>query len=263
MAEPADFQQKQYAFAAHIRDPEHNPAPEEIEDRRMGVYRELFYNNLFSLLSSTFPVLKKIHSDDAWRKLIRQFMIHHKAETPYFLEVPQEFLKFLKNDSSESDERFSFLQELAHYEWIELELSVSTLENDWEHIEPEGDLLEGAPVKSRLAYLLTYQFPVHKIDAEFLPDTAGEQPTYLAIFRRANDELGFMELNPVTARLLQLIEENNEQKRGRDLLTVLATEMSYADPGSLIAHGHAAMLEMLESEILLGTYKQHRIIGDH
>ena len=255
MAEPVDFQQKQYAFAAHIRDPEHYAAPEGIEDRRMGVYRELFFNNLYSLLSSTFPVLKKIHSDDAWRKLVRQFMIHHKAETPYFLEVPQEFLKFLKNDTSDSDERFTFLQELAHYEWIELELSVSTVENEWEHIDSKGDLLEGSPVKSRLAYVLAYEFPVHKIDAKFLPDAPGELTTYLAIFRKGNDELGFMELNPVTARLLQLIEENNEHKRGKDLLLNLASEMNYADPESLIAHGHEAMLEMLESEILLGTYK--------
>jgi len=255
MVDTAEFQRKQYAFAAHIRDPEHNPAPAEIEDRRMGIYRELFYNNLYSLLSSTFPVLRKIHSDDAWRSLIRQFMIHHKADTPYFLEVPQEFLKFLKTDSSASAGRFAFLQELAHYEWIELELSVSTVENDWDHVDPKGDLLEGAPVKSRLAYLLAYQFPVHKIDAEFLPDEPGEQATYLAIFRKSDDELGFMELNPTTARLLQLIEENDQHKRGKDLLAILATEMNYADSESLDTHGLEAMREMLESEILLGTYR--------
>ena len=40
------FQDKQYEFAAHLRDPENVPAPDGIEDRRMGIYRELFYNNL-------------------------------------------------------------------------------------------------------------------------------------------------------------------------------------------------------------------------
>jgi len=142
MADLTDFQQKQYAFAAHIRDPENNPAPQGIEDRRMGIYRELFFNNLFSLLSSTFPVLKKIHSDENWRRLVRQFMIHHRAETPYFMQIPQEFLAFLQNVYGGSDDDFPFLLELAHYEWIELELSVSTAENDWSTIDPEGDLLE-------------------------------------------------------------------------------------------------------------------------
>ena len=41
MAEHRDFQDMQYAFAAHLRDPAHAPAPEGIEDRRLAVYRSL------------------------------------------------------------------------------------------------------------------------------------------------------------------------------------------------------------------------------
>ena len=51
MAELPEFQQKQYAFAAHIRDPENNPAPSGVEDRRMAIYRELFFNNLHNRLT--------------------------------------------------------------------------------------------------------------------------------------------------------------------------------------------------------------------
>ena len=57
MAKRPEFQEKQFAFAAHIRDPKHVPAPDDIEDRRMAVYRDLFFNNLKSLLSNMFPVL--------------------------------------------------------------------------------------------------------------------------------------------------------------------------------------------------------------
>ena len=56
--------QQQYEFAAHIRDPEHKPAPDDIEDRRMGIYRELFYNNVEGFLSNSFPVLRKLMDDD-------------------------------------------------------------------------------------------------------------------------------------------------------------------------------------------------------
>ena len=64
MNEHRKYQDIQYRFAAHIRDPQHVPAPEGIEDRRMAIYRDLFFNNLKSLLSSTFPVLKKLLADD-------------------------------------------------------------------------------------------------------------------------------------------------------------------------------------------------------
>jgi len=253
VAEPADFQQKQYAFAAHIRDPKHNPAPPGIEDRRMAVYRELFFNNLFNLLSSTFPVLKKIHRDDQWRRLIREFMIHHQAETPYFLEIPKEFLTFLQSTYPGSADDFPFLLELAHYEWVELELSVSEAENDWQRIDPNGDLVAGVPIKSKLAYIIEYQYPVQKISTSYLPTEPGEQPTYLSVYRKADDELGFMELNPVTARLLQLIDENEDEKSGKELLLILAKESNYAEPETMVAHGADAMQQMKESEIILGT----------
>ncbi|HKX55116.1 MAG TPA: putative DNA-binding domain-containing protein, partial [Xanthomonadales bacterium] len=34
------------AFAAHIRNPAVAPAPADVEDRRMQIYRDLFFNNI-------------------------------------------------------------------------------------------------------------------------------------------------------------------------------------------------------------------------
>ena len=180
-------------------------------------------------------------------------MIHHQAKTPYFLQIPQEFIEFIDNGYPGSEQDFPFLRELAHYEWIELELSVSTAENDVKNIATDGDLLDDIPVKSKMAYVLAYDFPVHNISAEFLPETPGEQPTILAVYRRADDSLGFMELNPVTARLLQLIDDNQSNRTGRQLLADLAGEMNYADIEGLTAHGVQAMQQMLQAEILIGT----------
>ena len=64
MAEPAPFQALQYRFAAHLRDPEHQPAPEGLEDRRLKIYRELFYNNVEDFLQTAFPVLRRITEPD-------------------------------------------------------------------------------------------------------------------------------------------------------------------------------------------------------
>ncbi len=59
MSERKGLLQQQYAFAAHIRDPQHAAPPADIEDRRMGIYRELFFNNLDSSLTDTLPVLHR------------------------------------------------------------------------------------------------------------------------------------------------------------------------------------------------------------
>jgi hypothetical protein len=66
--------------------------------------------------------------------------------------------------------------------------------------------------------------------------------------------MDFMELNPVTARLLELIESNTTDS-GRELLQNLAQEINYPDVGALITHGASAMEDMRRAEILLGVRK--------
>lgn len=254
MASLPEFQQKQYAFAAHIRDPENNPAPSGVEDRRMAIYRELFFNNLHNLIGSTFPVIKKLHKPAKFRSLIRAFMIQHEAQTPYFLEIPREFLAFLQDEYELQDDDFPFLIELAHYEWVELALSVSEEVNDTTNVDADGDLLQGIPVPSLLTWTFAYQYPVHRISTDYQPTEPGEAPTFLAVCRKANDDMDFMELNPVTARLLELIEAN-EQDTGRELLLKLAQEINYPDVEALVRHGAEAMQQMQQAEILLGSRK--------
>ena len=253
MAEQRSFQDKQYAFAAYIRDPDHRPAPEGIEDRRMSIYRDLFFNNLRNLLGKTFPVLRKLHDDKHWDRFIRQFMQNHNAKTPYFLELPEEFLNFLRNEYEHQVDDFPFLTELAHYEYIELALSVSTDSNNLDGVDPNGDLLANIPVKSVLTWAYAYQYAVHRISTDFQPTQAEDQPVYLAVYRQSNDKVGFLELNPVTASLLNAIEENVADRTGEELLRGIAAEINYLNVDAFIKHGAAALEEMRQLEILTGT----------
>lgn len=253
MAELPEFQKKQFAFAAHIRDPDHVAAPTGVEDRRMAIYRELFFNNIRNLLANMFPVLRKLHTDEKWHSLIRQFMQRHRAETPYFLQLPQELLDFLQNEYTLQDDDYPFLIELAHYEYIELALSISEDVNEFADVDPEGDLLTNIPVKSELAWVYAYQYPVHRISPDYIPEEPAEEPVFLAVFRRENDKVGFMELNPITAKLLEAISENETQQTGEQLLRTLAEEINYTDVDALIQHGVAALKEMRQLEILTGT----------
>ncbi len=256
VAELASFQRKQFAFAAHIRDPQSAPAPPGIEDRRMGIYRELFFNNLHKLISNTFPVLKKLHTVEDWRTLVREFMMRHEAQTPYFLEIPREFLSFLEHEHVTTEGDYPFLLELAHYEWTELALSVSPEQDDMSRIDADGDLLEGIPVKSVLAWSLKYGFPVHRISPTFKPEAPGVQPTFLAVWRKTDDELGFMELNPLSARLLELVQSNPESRSGRQLLRGLAREMAHGDIDGFVVHGASALQELHRSGIIPGTRRE-------
>ncbi len=253
MASAGSFKDKQYAFAAHLRDPEGVAPPEGIEERRVAVYRKLFFNNLRNLLGRFFPVLRKIHDDEQWHRLVRGFMQRHVARTPYFLRLPEEFLGYLQQEFEATDEDYAFLVELAHYEYAELALSVSEAENDLAGIDRGGDLLGAVPVKSSLAWAFAYSFPVHRISPQYLPDKPEAHPVYLALYRNSDDEVGFLELNASTAALLDAIERNDDGLTGEALLRGLAGQLNYPDADAFVEHGAAALKEMRQLEIVVGT----------
>lgn len=253
MAEAPEFQKKQLAFAAHIRDPQHADAPHGIEDRRMAIYRELFFNNISNLLGHTFPVIKKIHSKERWQRFIRQFMQKHRAATPYFLQLPEEFVGFLQEEYAPLDDDFPFLLELAHYEYAEVLASVSENEDDRSSVEADGDLLAGMPIKSSLVWVYAYQFPVHRISPEFLPEQPGEQPTFLAVYRNEQDKVRFLELNSMTAALLQAIGGNENDASGKELLQELAKATQFDDIDAFLKFGAEALAEMRSLGIILGA----------
>lgn len=254
-----NFQRQQYAFAAHIRDPQHVAPPADVEDRRMAVYRELFYNNLDSFLAGTLPVLHSLLAATHWQALVRDFMVRHRAHSPYFLDIPREFLNYLEHarDSHSPDHLQDppFLYELAHYEWIELALSVHDADVDPSGIHADGDLLEGHPLLSPFAWPLRYRFDVQHIRPEYQPAEPPAQPTHLLAYRDNEDAVRFLELNPVSARLLGLLAEhaNEPTYSGRQALATIGQELQHPQPDQIIAHGLEQLRDWQARGIILGS----------
>ena len=249
-----NFQDIQYQFTSHLRDPENSPAPASIEDRRMQIYRDLLYNNVEDFLSNSFPVLRQIMAEQQWHLLIRDYFKTHQARTPLFPKMPQEFLQYLDQERPSENNDFPFLKELAHYEWLELAVSIDIRNLEMEEVDANGDLLSGIPVLSPLAWPFAYKFPVHKISPEYLPEQAPVQATYLVVYRDHDDEVGFMELNPVSARLIEHLQTNNSLS-GTKILEGIAAELQHPEPQVVIDGGKQILQGMQQKDIVLGTKK--------
>lgn len=254
MAARPEFTRIQTRFAAHIRDPRHNPAPAGVEARRMRIYRELFYNNVESFLSTTFPVLRHVHTEADWHALVRRYFARHAAQTPLFHEIPREFLGWLEQEHAATDSGLPFLYELAHYEWVELALSIAESPGLPCRVDPDGDLLAGIPVLSPLAWHLAYRYPVHRIGPDRLPSRPNETPTCLVVYRDADDAVGFLEINAVTKRLLELIDAR-DGRNGRELLQQVADELNHPQPEVVIRGGSGIMADLRRRQIIAGTQR--------
>jgi len=216
----------------------------------MQIYRELFYNNVEDFLASSFPVIRAITDDARWHAMVRDYFSHHKAKTPLFPEMPREFLQYLESEREPQTEDMPFLLELAHYEWVELALTIAEQKLPAHH--HKGDLLAQIPVLSPLAWPLQYRYPVHQISPDFLPQQVGENVTSLVVYRDRQDEVGFLEINPVTACMLALLKDNKD-KTGLQILQQIAQQLNHPAPQQVVQGGAEILQNLLERDILLGS----------
>lgn len=239
-------------FAAHIRDPDGHPAPADVEDRRMAIYRRLFFNNVSSLLASNFPVLRSLCDESRWATLVREFYAEHRCQTPLFPELAGEFLRYLRDVRGTRPADPPFLLELAHYEWVELALSLDERELDDVPADAAGDLLQGCPVLSPLAWALSYRYPVHRIRPDFQPLRPPAEATHLLVYRDRDDNVKFLRLNAVTRSLLQLMQAEADLS-GAALLHSVARSIAHPDPQRVLEAGAGVLADLRARGVLLGT----------
>lgn len=241
-----DFKAKQHEFASYIRDPETYPIPADVQPERMAMYRQLFFNNIESFLAANFPVLRNILSDSQWAELTEDFFAKHSSQSPYFSEIPEEFLAYLENEREGAGD-FPFMLELAHYEWVEMALSIAKDEVADQHLD---NLLQARIKLSPLAWSLAYQYPVHKIAPNFLPEQTPALPTFLVVYRNPNDEVNFIEITPMTYRLLEIIEQSEGIQTDAALRQV-AEEMKHPDPQMVMTGGLQILQELAEKTVII------------
>lgn len=244
------FQAFQRAFTAHIRNPKTCPRPQNVPVRRMAVYTEIVYNNIESTLAACFPVAKSILSTRKWQALVCSFMAEYRASTPLFREISQEFLQHLAAMDTTKLKLPEFLPSLLHYEWVELALSVLDVTVK---VDVPEDILHTPLRLNPALYLLQYAYPVHQISVDFQPKKPAKMPTYLLVFRNANHQIQFIELNPITFQLVSILQ--NAYLTGEQVLQKLAAQNPQITPEIVLQFGAQTLTELSEKGAILGAKK--------
>lgn len=245
---PADYRDYQLQFARHLRAPEVQAPPAGVPARRMQVYARLVFNNLESTLAACYPVCKKVLGQRRWRSLVRQFMAQHRCSTPLFRQIPEEFLRYLEAAGAHELRLPPYLYSLAHYEWIELALALADVEDE---AVAQGDLMAGVPALVAALALLSYPYPVHRISPRCKPAQALPAPVHLLVFRDAAGVVHFIELNAVSAHLLQLLQQGT--LRGAEALQRLADEWPQLERAAVLRHGCDILLELSRQGAIAGV----------
>lgn len=247
MSAAPGLQAFQRAFAAHLREPHQKPRPAGVPVRRMRAYNELVFNNLRGFLDACFPVSRKVLGERRWTRLARGFLAGWRSQTPYFREIPREYLRWLMEGDIPAALP-PWLVELAHYEWAELAVDVMDAAA-YTVTDETGDLLGGRPILNPALMNLAYHWPVHRIGPDYRPRKP--RATCLLVYRRPDEQVAFIEINAVTARLVTLLQPG--RLSGRAALQTIAAEMAHPAPAALVEHGLAQMVGLREAGVILGV----------
>lgn len=238
------FQKFQHQMAAHLRDPHHARRPPGVPGRRMRVYNELLFNNVCGFLDSCFPVSRQLLGEARWRRLCRTFYRDWPSHTPWFREIPREFVRYL-SEHHIAQPLPVWLTELARYEWAELAvdvMDVSPLAHD-----PQGDMMQASVCLNPARVDVVSPWPVHRIGPDWQPRQS--EPTFLVVFRDAQLDVQFAEINAVTAHVLSLLDQGLS---GQQALSQLATDMKHPDPQALQGFGQQLLISLRTQGVLLG-----------
>lgn len=252
------FRQRQYEVISYLRDPTCNPAPGAVEQRRLKVYEELFYNNIEGFLRGGFPVLYGIlDASGTWHALVRQFFASHNCQTPYFTDIAGEFVGWLQADSAPSGYP-GYTSELAHYEWMELVLALEDAPAPPADLQDTGDIMAQCPILNPVSRTLHYQWPVTTLgrynpDADTLSDV-----THLLMYRDREYTVRFMSINLPTAELLdQLSQARLHPQAGEEHLQRLSQKMPDVAPQQVLEFGRQLLEDFLKRGVLIGLLPRH------
>ncbi len=242
LSPPIQLQNFQDHYSRYLRAPAKSTVIGDIPARRSQVYEELLFKNVCGFLDRCFPVARSLLDENRWRQLNRDFYRDWQCHTPYFSQIPWEFVQYMAGTST--NEVGDWFNELLDYEWRELEADTHAARVP--HIQtPTGDdyILRVNPTLQNLQY----QWPVHQISQSFIP--LETKPTFLLVYRRYDHRVEFMEINAMTAALLQILQQ--APAHPNTVFARLAELLPEANRQALQEFGKPLLFDLLQKNVLV------------
>lgn len=263
---PYSLQQFQLEFGDYLRSQRQSDT-DSIPNRVGRVYQDLVFNNVCNFLNQCFPICRAILGDDDFKKLSLYFFERYPLHSPYFSEIPMQFVDFLSQlDLSNFDKTNhwhneltlqkndidfvpDYLSELAHYEW--LELYVDTLPSD-NHFAILNDNLTNVPYCVNTTIQNNhYNYPVHTISVDNCDDIIADE-VFLVVLRDFNNEIKFVHINALTHLLIDFIKNSKQVYLSKaDLIVQFAKHIDYHNADELLKYADELFELLLNEQILI------------
>jgi hypothetical protein len=177
----------------------------------IALYASLLNYGHHDVINSIYPGCRKV-LDDAWESIVDDYLLkyppkHHTVNrladslSDYFTKYGGTYLK-----------KYPFLSELAHYEWIELELMENPQQifsGDYEGLTQAEHFTDFGPIVNPVLIICDYEYPIADIcdllsEDRPLKKSYKKASTSVAICRNPETHLcRFLELGSISSLMLK------------------------------------------------------------
>jgi uncharacterized protein len=197
----------QHSLATYCRTGEQVQIP-GVKQNRLHHYRRLVRNVINNTLEQAYPITLDILTQKEWDNLVDDFLVSHNAQTPQVWKLPNEFYDFVRDNAYHKKLKRPYLNDLLHFEWIEIEIHTMPDEEISAYTE-SGDMLQDQLVFTPEFRIIQLEYPVHLMTAHESVKNKGN--FYLLVFREKNTgNVNFLNLSVL---LVYLIEQMHHEKK--------------------------------------------------
>lgn len=183
--QPETSAQYQHRFAQAIRGGE---AADGLPQDRLNVYIRLIRNNIHSFIDRCYTETRQYFDSEEWSRLKEGFVRDAHAQTPYFQEIPCEFLQYCQSLPLSDG-----ILALMDFEYTQLLAEVAQIP-DIPDIHYSND---SKYTPSPAAFIRQYRYDV--------TDDLHEAETALLIWRNAEDDVMYQTLDSFDMMLLEIM----------------------------------------------------------
>lgn len=250
------YSDKTYGNMQKLSDFVRSGSPQKLNASRadgLKQYRRLFRNNINNTMVQAYPITFEILSKEQWDILIDDFFSKHDAKTPSVWKLPFEFYQFVENNNYSDEFEMPFLNDLMHFEWVEIE--VYTMEDN--EIEPwteDGDIIKN-PIRINPDYVITQlEYPVHQYAAK---ESVKHRGTYFLLTYRTQKsfDVKFIDLPVIQVYFVEKIA--NENLSAKEIIDELLKKNPQNKAEELEAYFKEFALTMFEQKVFIGYSRNY------
>lgn len=210
---------QQNSFAQYCRDGKETAISGTIS-KRLPHYRRLVFNVIKDALETTYPISFEYIDKNIWAEIVYNFFSLHKCQDPQVWRMPEEFFEFCKSENYSEKYNLPFLNDLLHFEWLEVELYMMEDIKYPEFGTSENWLTEKIAINPEHK-IIKLEYPVH-LEKPF--DAANKKGDYFLLLYREKEtgRVQFVNLSVLFTFLIEniVLAEKTLDKIFNDILYI-------------------------------------------